>query len=214
MKVGVIGLGRFGYSVATTLTEKGIEVLAIDSNESIIASIRDSVTQAVCMRVTDESSLRSVGADEMDIIIVAMGENFAQSILITALLKTRLNIPRIITRSINKIHREIVTLIGADETIIPEEEIGIRLAERLSSPFTQFFRITTHFSMSQLPTPASFIGTEVENLEIFKNYKVRCIARKEEDDFIPVDPSYKIQEGDMLLMAGREEDLKKIARLS
>lgn len=214
MKVGVIGLGRFGYSVATTLTEKGIEVLAIDSNESIIASIRDSVTQAICMRVTDEASLRSIGADEMDIIIVATGENFAQSILITALLKKRLKVPKVITRTINDIHKEIVTLIGADETIIPEQDIGIRLAERLSSPFLQFFRITTHFSMSQLPAPASFVGTAVSNLELFKNYKVRCIARKEADDFIPVDPAYIIQEGDMLLIAGREEDLKKIARLS
>lgn len=214
MKVGVIGLGRFGYSVATTLTEKGIEVLAIDSNESIIASIRDSVTQAVCMRVTDEASLRSIGADEMDIIIVAMGENFAQSILITALLKNRLSVPRVITRSINEIHKEIVSLIGADETIIPEQEIGVRLAEQISSPFTQFFRITTHFSMSQLQAPASFIGTELNKLDLFNNYKVRCIARKENDDFVPLDPHYVIQEGDLLLMAGKEEDLKKIARLS
>lgn len=214
MKVGVIGLGRFGYSVATTLAEKGIEVLAIDSNESIISSIRDSVTQAVCVNVTDENSLRSVGADEMDTIIVAMGENFAQSILITALLKKRLQITRVITRSINNIHREIVTLIGADETIIPEEDIGIRLAEQISSPFSQFFRLTDQFSVSQLSAPPSFIGILVNNLEIFKNYKVRCIARKEGEDFIPIDPEYAIQENDMLLMAGREEDLKKIARLS
>ena len=214
MKVGVIGLGRFGYSVATTLSKKGIEVLAIDSNESIIASIRDSVTQAVCMSVTDEESLKSVGADEMDTIIVAMGENFAQSILITALLKKRLNIGKVITRSINEIHQDIVTLIGADETIIPEQEIGIRLAERLSSPFKQFFRITKDFSMSQLSTPASFIGTEINSLDLYKNYTVRCIATKKDDEFIPVDPSYIIQEGDMLLIAGKEEDLKKIARLS
>lgn len=214
MKVAVIGLGRFGYNVAITLAEKGIEVLAIDSNESIIASIRDLVTQAVCMRVTDEMSLRSVGIEEMDIVVVAPGENFAQSILITALLKKKLHIPRVITRTVNQIHKEIVTLIGADETIIPEQEIGVRLAERLSSPFTQFFRITTHFSMSQLASPASFIGTEVNNLELYKNYKVRCIARKVGEDFIPADPTYVIQEGDMLLIAGKEEDLKKIARLA
>lgn len=214
MKVGVIGLGRFGYSVATTLAEKGIEVLAIDNNEDIISSIRDSVTQAVCANITDENSLRSVGADEMDIIIVAMGENFAQSILITALLKKRLQISRVITRSINNIHREIVTLIGADDTIIPEEDIGVRLAEQLSSPFSQFFRLTTQFSVSQLSAPPSFIGIEVQSLEIFKNYKVRCIAIKEGEDFLPIDPGYAIKENDMLLMAGREEDLKKIARLS
>jgi trk system potassium uptake protein len=80
MKFCVIGVGRFGYHVATTLADNGMEVLAVDSNETVIASIRDKVTQAVCMRVTDEEALRSIGVDEMDTVIVAMGENFAQSI--------------------------------------------------------------------------------------------------------------------------------------
>src|SRR5258706_11709393 len=104
MKFCVIGLGRFGYQVATVLAENGMEVIAVDSNESIVASIRDLVTQAVCMRVTDEASLRSIGAEEMDTVIVATGENFAQSILITALLKKRLNVPHVIARAINDIH--------------------------------------------------------------------------------------------------------------
>jgi trk system potassium uptake protein TrkA len=215
MKVCVIGLGRFGYSVATTLHEKGIEVLAIDSNDSIVSSIRDSVTQAICMRVLDESSLRSIGVDEMDTVVVAMGENFAQSILITALLKKRLKVPRIITRSINEIHQEIVTLIGADETIIPEQDIGIRLAERLGSPFSQFFRISKQFSLSQITAPLSFVGSTVEALELFKNFKVNCIALKNtEDDFTPVAPEYVIRENDLLLFSGTEKDLNKIARLS
>ena len=214
MKVCVIGLGRFGYTIATTLTERGIEVLAVDSNESIIASIRDFVTQAICLRISDESSLRSIGVDEMDIVIVATGENFAQSILITALLKKRLHVPRVITRAINEIHRDIVTLIGADETILPEFEIGIKLAERLSSPFTQFFRITKQFSISQIAAPASFINHSLQNLELYKNYNVRCLAKREGDEYIPVSPTYTISEGDMLLFAGTESDLRKILRLS
>ena len=213
MKVCVIGLGRFGYSVATTLAEKKIEVLAIDENESIISSIRDSVTQAICMRVKIEEDLLSVGIEDMDIVIVAMGEKFAESILITALLKKRLKIDRVITRSINTIHQEILQLIGADETIIPEQNVGIRIAERLSSPFQEFFRITNQFSMSQSPTPASFIGSTVEGLNLYKRYEVRCIGIKQEEDFISISPDYVIQENDVLLLAGKESDLKKIARL-
>ena len=91
MKFCVIGLGRLGYQVAVTLAENGMEVMAVDSNEGIVASIRDKVTQAICMRVTDEASMRSIGVDEMDTVIVAMGENFAQSILITALIKKKLD---------------------------------------------------------------------------------------------------------------------------
>lgn len=82
MKCCVIGLGRFGYQVATTLAENGVEVMAVDSNESIIASIKDHVTQAICMHITDEASLRSLGVDEMDVAVVAIGENLAQSITI------------------------------------------------------------------------------------------------------------------------------------
>ena len=213
MKVCVIGLGRFGYSLATTLAEKGMEVLAVDNNEPIIASIKDFVTQAICMNVTNEESLISIGVEEMDLVIVAMGENFSQSILLTALLKKRLHCNRVITRCINTIHQEIVSLIGADETVIPEGDIGVRLAERLSSPFQQFFRITRHFSMSQIPAPASFIGSTIENLRLYKSYSVRCIGIKEEDDFKPIDPDYVIKESDILLFAGNEKDLKKIARL-
>lgn len=214
MKVCVIGLGRFGYTVAVKLHEEGIDVLGIDSNDSIVASIRDSITQAICMRVLDESSLRSIGVDEMDTVIVAMGENFAQSILITALLKKRLKVPRIITRSINEIHQEIVTLIGADETIIPEQDIGIRLAERLASPFSQFFRITKQFSLSQITAPLSFVGSTIEALELFKSFNVNCIALKDGDDFIPLSSNYTIRENDLLLFSGTEKDLNKIARLS
>lgn len=213
MKVCVIGLGRFGYSVAITLAQKGIEVLAIDDNETIIASIRDSVTQAICMHVRTEEDLQSIGVEEMDIAIVAMGENFAQSILITALLKKRLHIERVITRSINTIHQEILQLIGADESIIPEQDIGVRLAERLSSPFREFFRITNQFSMGQIQAPASFIGSTVETLDLYQIYEVRCIGLKRDEDFVPIAPDYVIQESDTLLLVGKESDLKKIARL-
>lgn len=214
MKVCVIGLGRFGYNIATTLSEKSnIEVLAIDSNESIISSIRDSVTQALCMHVAQEEDLQSIGIEEMDIVIVAMGENFAQSILITALLKKRLHVERVITRAINAIHKDILKLIGADETIVPEQDIGVRLAERISSPFQQFFRITNQFSMSQIPAPASFIGSTVESLGLYSSYEVRCIGLKREEDFVPIAPDYVIQEDDVLLLVGKEADLTKIARL-
>ena len=137
MKFCVIGLGRFGYQVATTLAENGMEVMGVDSNELIIASIRDQITQAICIQVSDAVSLRSIGVEEIDTIIVAMGENFAQSILITALLKKRLSIPLVITRAINEIHKEILLLIGADRVVLPEQEIGTKLAYNLSLPFAK-----------------------------------------------------------------------------
>lgn len=213
MKFGVIGLGRFGNDVATLLAENGMEVLAVDDNESIVNSIRDYVTQAICMRITDETSLRSIGMDEMDTVIVAMGENIAQSILITALLKKRLNIKKVITRAVSEIHKEILTLVGADQVILPEKEVGIHLADRLSSPFIDLVRITKNFSISQLIAPKKFVGKKVKDLELFDNYQVYCIGLNMSDDIVPIDPEYLIAAGDRLVFSGNRENLEMITKL-
>lgn len=213
MKFCIIGLGRFGYHVATGLAENGMEVLAIDSNESIIASIRDHVTQAICMRVTDEASLRSVGVDEMDTVVVAMGENFAQSILVTALLKKRLGIKRVIARAINDIHKEILHLTGADQVILPEREIGMRLADNLSTPFTELLRMSKDFSISLLDAPQTFIDQSPKSLDLYDVYNIYCIGVKKNDHITIMSPEYVIQRDDKLIFAGTNRDLERIAKL-
>lgn len=213
MKFCVIGLGRFGYQVATVLAEHGMEVIAIDSDESIVASIRDKVTQAICMRVKDESSLRNIGIEEMDTIIVATGENFAESVLITALLKKRLNMPRVIARAINSIHKDILKLIGADQIVLPEKEIGIKLADNLSSPFTDLFRLTQDFSVSQIIAPVRYVGKSLQQVNLYKNYAVICIGIKKEEAIVPVNSDYIIQPKDRLIVAGNNDDLKRLTRL-
>ena len=213
MKFCVIGLGRLGYQLATVLAENGMEVMAIDSNESIVASIRDHVTQAICMRVTDEGSLRSIGIDEMDTVIVAMGENFSQSILITALLKKRLAIPKLIARAINDIHKDILKLVGADRVILPEKEVGIRLADTLSSPLTDLTRLTKDFSVSQIKAPKKFVGESMQSLNLFKKHHVYCIGIEKNNQIIPMDPEQTIQEGERLIIAGYNKDLEKISKL-
>ncbi|MEX0849836.1 MAG: TrkA family potassium uptake protein [Candidatus Dependentiae bacterium] len=213
MKFCVIGLGRLGYQVAVTLAENGMEVMAVDSNESIVASIRDKVTQAICMRVTDEASMRSVGIDEMDVVIVAMGENFAQSILMSALLKKKLEIKKVIARAINDIHKEVLQLVGADQIILPEKQIGIRLADRLSMPFMELIRLTKNFSISHVKAPKGLIGKNVSDAEFFKNWNVRCIGVKQEDEIIPIGPEYIISEGETLIVSGPNDALEKLAKL-
>lgn len=213
MKFCVIGLGRFGYSLSTVLADNGIEVMAIDSNESLVSSIRDNVTQAICMRVADETSLRSVGIDEMDTVIVAMGENFAQSILITALLKKKMNIPRVIARAINDIHRDILKLVGADQIVLPEKEIGIKLADNLSSPFVEIVRLTPEFSISQIAAPKKFVGRSIAELNLFDHYRVHCIGIKQDESITSLDPEYIIAEGAKLIFSGKNEYLERLAKL-
>lgn len=213
MKFCVIGLGRFGYQVAIVLAEHGMEVLAIDSNETIVMAIRDLVTQAVCLRVTDEHSLRSVGVDEMDTVIVTMAENFAQSILITAVLKKKLNIKRVIARGISDIHKEILTLIGADKIVLPEKEIGTRLADSLSSPLEDQIRISKSFSISQMQVPPALINKPLKELSFLKNKRVLCIGIKKHDDIVIPELGYVIQAGDRLILAGSTKDLETIQQI-
>ena len=133
MKFCVIGLGKFGYSVATTLANHGMEVIAIDSDMSIVTSIKDQVTHALCMRVTDEASLKSIGIEHVNTVIISIGDDFAQAVLTTVLCKQKLGIQHVITRTTTELKKEVLQLIGADQIIMPEQEIGIRLANALSA---------------------------------------------------------------------------------
>jgi trk system potassium uptake protein TrkA len=211
MKICVIGVGRFGYHVATTLADNGMEVLAIDTSESIIESIRDKVTQAICMRIGDEDDLRSIGIIDMDVVIVAMGENFAQSILVTALLKQNLKIPRVIARSVNKIHKDILRLIGADQVILPEQEMGIRLADTLSLPFNALMRLTPTFSISYTKPPKKCLGKPLSCIQ--ELFTVVCIGKKQGEEIEPLPLDYIIKDSDILVYAGTNKELDKIAKL-
>lgn len=211
MKCCVIGLGRLGYKVATTLAENGMEVMAVDSNEGIINAIRDHVTQAICMRVTDEHSLRSIGVDEIDTVVVAMGENFEQSVLITALLKKKLNTQRVIARAINEIHKDILTLVGADEQILPEQEVGIRIADNLSSPFMDLVRLDKNFSISQVMAPQQCIGKKLSDINFFDDYTINCIGIKQANNIVDISPEHVILKTDKLILSGNNENLERFA---
>jgi trk system potassium uptake protein TrkA len=132
MKFCVIGLGKFGYSVAVTLANRGMEVIAIDSDMQIITAIKDQVTHAICMHVTDEASLKSIGIEHVNTVIISIGDDFAQAVLTTVLCKEKLGIKHVVARTTSELKKEVLRLIGADEIIMPEQEIGVRLAHSLS----------------------------------------------------------------------------------
>jgi trk system potassium uptake protein TrkA len=210
MKFCVIGVGRLGYHVAVRLADNGMEVLAIDSNESIIDSIRDKVSQAVCMRIKDEDDLRTIGIADFDVVIVAMGENFAESILVTALLKQNLKIKRVITRSINKIHKNILQMIGADQVVLPEQDAGIKLADILSLPFSALRRLTATFSISSAHPPKKALGKSIDTIR--ELYNVSCIGKKVGEEIVTLSKDYLIKEEDILVYAGDNKELEKLAK--
>lgn len=165
------------------------------------------------MRITDEASLRSVGVDEMNTVVVAIGESFAQSVLITALLKKRLQIPYVVARAIDSVHYDVLLLVGADQVVLPEQEIGTRVADNLSSPFIDFIRITPKFSIGQFIVPSSFIGKEISEIALSKRYKVHVLGKKEHDEILSIESNYIIAEDDQLVVAGPNKDLEQLIKV-
>jgi trk system potassium uptake protein TrkA len=215
MKVGkfcVIGLGRFGYQTAVSLAESGAEVLAIDDNQATVELIRNQVTQAVCYRIEDESNLRALGVEEAETVIVSMGENFAHAIVITALLKKRLKIPYVIARARNKVHEDILKLIGADKIIMPEGDSGVRLAHSLSLRFNDFVPVNENFAITQVATPQAFVGKTIAELQLRKSRSVACIAVKKDksEEMLLVGPEYVVMEDDVLVLCGATTDLANL----
>ncbi|MFH1462015.1 MAG: TrkA family potassium uptake protein [bacterium] len=211
MKSCIIGLGRFGYQLAVSLADQGMEVMAIDSSEAIIASIRDKVTQAVCLTVSDEESLLTLGIDDMDIVVVAMGEDFAQSILITALLKKHLNVKNVIARAVSKIHENILMLVGADRVVFPEQDIAIKLANNLAFSLIEFFQVTEKFAITEITAPKLFVGKTVSELQLKKSRQISCIAVNKDEEIILIGSDYVVQENDKLLFAGNNDKLAELA---
>lgn len=213
MKFCVIGLGRFGTQVVKTLHENGAEVLAIDSSESNIERIKNYTAQAVCVKVQDEATLEAIGVDEMNVIIIAIGENFAESVLIATILKKRSLSYKLIARANGQIQKEIFKLIGVDQVICPEEETAIELADTLSYPFTNLARLDAQFSVGLIATPTKFIGKTIAETMLFDKYGITCFAVKNNDQYQSTDQNYIIVEGDLLAVSGNNHKIEQLLHL-
>ena len=113
-----------------------------------------------------------------------------------------------ITRAVSEIHKEILTLVGADQVILPEKEVGIHLADRLSSPFIDLIRITKQFSISRLAAPKKLVGKKVRDMNLFENYGIYCIGIDRGDEIVSMSPDHVIMANDKLVFSGSKEDLE------
>ncbi|HDN84685.1 MAG TPA: TrkA family potassium uptake protein [Candidatus Aerophobetes bacterium] len=220
-KFAVIGLGRFGATVAESLAQRGAEVIAIDKDPHLVEKFKEIVTLAVTLDSTDEEALRSQGVDKVDIAIVSIGE-FESSILTTALLK-KIGVPRVITRAshtASKIQEKILSLVGADRIILPEEEMGKKLAQSLIvSNILDYFPITEKYSAAEIRAPSNFWGKKIGELKVRQKYHVNILEiRKvspekkkiEKINYLP-QATDVIEKGDILLIVGEEEDIERFS---
>ena len=219
----VIGLGRFGSSVASALSKKGYQVLAIDSNENMTQNISDEVTQAVCLDATDEKALRTVGIDNVDVVIVGIGTNLEASILITLNLK-EIGIKEIVCKAISEDHKKVLEKIGATKVVQPEREMGTRVANSLvSTSVIEQIELSDESSVAELISPKEFIGKSLREIDVRAKFGVTVIAvkrkipsasKKEEEEIINVSPKAEdiIKKGDIIVVLGTNENIDQLKK--
>jgi trk system potassium uptake protein TrkA len=224
-KFCVIGLGYFGYNLAVRLNDLGTEVLVIDNHQEIIDEIHEKVTHAICMDSTDPKAMKGLGLEEMDAVIVAIGENFESSILTTALLQ-EIGVKKIYNRVISVVHERLLKLMNVTELLVPEAEAAEHLVKRLVMPgLIESYQISKEFGIFEIPVPKSFIGKNLLELNLRQKYNVNLITIKKilkkrgfltigERDEVEVggvpSPDDVIPEKSILVLFGRDKDIKNL----
>ncbi len=201
----IIGLGNFGYYLATSLYEKRHTVLAIDKNINPVQEIKDKVTQAVVADATDIRTLETLGIKQMDAAVVCIGSVISDSILATLNLKD-IGVKRVFAKAVTEPHGRILHKIGALEVIFPEKDQANSLAERLHNPnILDYLPFLDGYSIVELLAPQSFIGKDLKELNLINRYGVQVLAIKkilpDQLNMIPK-AQYVLKAGDILILLG------------
>jgi trk system potassium uptake protein TrkA len=210
----VIGLGNFGFNVATRLAQIGHEVLAIDSDEARIESIKDHVTQAVVGDSRNKDMLKDFVSGSLDAVVVGLGDSIEASVLCVLYLK-ELGVKRIIAKAASHDHGRILESIGTSEVIYPERDAALRLAEKLNAPTSvlDFIELSPEYSIIDVATPDDFVGKTLKQLQLPRKQGILVIAvrtvLKNEIQLLP-SADYKFEPDSVITVIGRYADLAKL----
>ena len=207
----VIGLGRFGASLARRLEEMGHIVLGVDNDMAHVEAIADDITSAVALDATNEDALQEVDIASFGTVIVGIGEDFEANALITAYLKS-LGIPRVICLAQTRRHRDLLLRIGADQVILSDEESGVRLAETLAAPdMLERVLLDADHSLTEFKAPGSLDGQPVGSLG---RYDITVVLIQRQGRLLPCpDTQTRLEQGDTLFAVGQREKLLEVASL-
>jgi trk system potassium uptake protein TrkA len=208
-QVAVIGLGRFGSSVVDSLYNLGHDVLAMDRDQNRVQNVMGRATHALAGNATDERVLRELGIPDYDVAVVAIGSDILASVMTSVLLKT-LGIGYIVARAHDELHGNTLERIGVDKVVQAESEMGVRLAHSLFNPNVQeYLEITPNFGISKMRVPNRFVNMSLKELGFSSprdKYGLAVLAvRRGKDITLNPDSDDRLQSGDWLVLAGRDE---------
>ncbi len=207
----IIGLGKFGFSLAETLAKEGKQVLAIDADADKINAVADIVSYAVIGDATNEAVLREAGVADYDCAIICMTSNINDNILLTIMLKD-LGIRKVVSRAINDGHRKVLEKIGADMIVFPENDMGEKLGFKLSHESVTEFAEFHGYQIVEIKLPASWRGKNLIDLEIRRKYGITVLAVNDRQGNVTVSPipTRSFEEGDIVSVIGTEKDIEKL----
>lgn len=215
----VIGLGKFGSAVATSLTELGFDVIAVDSDEAKVKPLADIVTIAVQLDALDEQALREAGLANVDVAIVSIGQDISASTLAVVLLRD-LGIKEIIAKAVNDLHGRVLRKIGVKRVVYPEKDMAIRLAKSLTGPeFLEHIELSADYSIVEVSSPSFLWDKSVRDSNLRAKYGISIIAilgsrmvddREQRVMNVNPDPDDIIRKGDIIVLLGADADIARL----
>lgn len=205
----VFGLGSFGESVAVTLQELGCEVVVVDNHMERIEDISPYVSYAVQADIEDPEVIRSLGARNLDGVVVAVADDMEASIMAT-LVSKEIGVPYVLAKAKNELHAKVLKKIGADSIIFPEKEIGQSVARNLvSGEFVDWISLSPDYSITEIQVPEKWIGKSLSEIDVRRTKDVNVVGvRIGEKIQVTIDPKEPLQKEMMLIMIGSNEALE------
>lgn len=211
----IIGLGRFGQTLAKTLVKSGHQVMVIDSDPDLINVMADTVTNAVVGDATSEAVLRASGVKNYNCAVVCLSQNINDSIMATLLLKD-LGVPKIVARANSELHRRVLLKIGADQVVFPEQDMGEKLAYTLEKiNVLEYIEFSDEYSIVEVKIPQQWIGKTLVELDIRKKSGLTVIAVADADTGVmDISPSLirTFKDGDTVTVVGANKNIDEFVK--
>ncbi|MFC0864241.1 potassium channel family protein [Sphaerimonospora cavernae] len=211
--VVVVGLGRFGTSLALELTRRGTEVLAIDRRPKVVQSLAGHITHVVTADSTDIEALRQLGVPDFYRAVVAIGGDLEASIL-TASLMVELEIDDIWAKAISRQHGRILSRIGVQHVVFPEHDMGERVAHMVSGRMLDYVEVDENFALVKTRPPKEYVGVPLGESNLRRKHGVTVVAVKSPgEEFTYATADTELGYGDVIIVSGRTEQVERFAEL-
>jgi len=206
-QVAILGLSNFGYYLALRLSELGSEVMVVDNDRNRIDQIKPYVSRAVIADATDKRTLEKLGLENIDAVVISLGEKLEASILSAFYLK-EMKVKRIIAKALSEDHARILEKIGVDRVVFPERDSGYKEAPLIHrAGIVQYVQLEKGLSILEMKPLEEMVGKTIRQLDFRKKYRCQILAIRANDEYQLPDPDQKIEKEHILTLLGREEDL-------